>query len=54
MFCEPQYGGNRDLVGWRLVGFPGQRYGYSDPYIDRVVDLPPVAVAGPPTPEAQA
>jgi len=48
VFCEPQYGGNRDLVGWRLVGFPGQRYGYSDPYINRVVDAPPIAVDGPP------
>jgi gluconate 2-dehydrogenase gamma chain len=48
VFCEPYYGGNRDLIGWRLVGFPGQRYGYPDPYINRVVDLPPVAVNGPP------
>jgi gluconate 2-dehydrogenase gamma chain len=44
IFGEPSYGGNRDLVGWRLVGFPGQRFGYPDAYIDRVVDLPPVAV----------
>jgi gluconate 2-dehydrogenase gamma chain len=50
VFCEPQYGGNRDLVGWRLVGFPGQRYGYDDPYINRVVDLPPIAVQGAPRP----
>lgn len=42
-FCEPNYGGNRDLIGWKLVGFPGQRYGYDDPYINRVIDLPPVA-----------
>jgi gluconate 2-dehydrogenase gamma chain len=48
VFCEPNYGGNRDLVGWALVGFPGQRYGYPDPYIDRVIDLPPIAVEGPP------
>ena len=47
-FCEPVYGGNRDLVGWKLVGFPGQRYGYDDPYINRVVDLPPVAARLPP------
>ncbi len=51
VFCEPQYGGNRDMVGWRLVGFPGQRYGYPDAYINRVVDLPPIAVSGAPTPE---
>ena len=43
VFCEPSYGGNRDLIGWRLVGFPGQRTGYPDAYINRVVDLAPVA-----------
>jgi gluconate 2-dehydrogenase gamma chain len=46
VFCEPSYGGNRDLVGWRIVGFPGQRTGYPDAYIDLVVDLPPVAADG--------
>ncbi len=51
IFGEPSYGGNRDLVGWRLVGFPGQRFGYPDAYIDRVVDLPPVAVDGMSKPE---
>jgi gluconate 2-dehydrogenase gamma chain len=48
MFCEPHYGGNRNLIGWKLVGFPGQRYGYDDPYINRVVDLPPIAFNRPP------
>ena len=43
VFGEPQYGGNRDLIGWKLVGFPGQRHGYPDAFINRVVDLPPVA-----------
>ncbi|MEA2333286.1 MAG: gluconate 2-dehydrogenase gamma chain [Thermoleophilaceae bacterium] len=28
MFCDPAYGGNRDGVGWRLVGFPGAQWGY--------------------------
>ncbi len=23
MFCDPTYGGNREMVGWRLKGFPG-------------------------------
>lgn len=23
MFCDPMHGGNRDLTGWRLIGFPG-------------------------------
>jgi gluconate 2-dehydrogenase gamma chain len=50
---EPAYGGNRGLVGWRLVGFPGQQFGYADPYIDRPIDLEPVAIDGP-YPEAEA
>lgn len=52
VFCEPHHGGNRDMVGWRLVGFPGQRYGYPDPYINKQIDLPPVAFDGPPQREA--
>jgi gluconate 2-dehydrogenase gamma chain len=29
MFCDPLYGGNRDFVGWRLIGFPGAQWGYT-------------------------
>lgn len=45
-FSDPMYGGNRDKVGWRLVGFPGvggsyrnriERYG--EPY-----DVEPVSI----------
>jgi gluconate 2-dehydrogenase gamma chain len=43
VFCEPQYGGNRDLIGWRLVNFPGQQFGYADAYVNQRVDLEPVA-----------
>ena len=25
MFCDPLHGGNVDMVGWQLVGFPGPR-----------------------------
>lgn len=25
MFCDPIHGGNADLVGWQLIGFPGPR-----------------------------
>jgi gluconate 2-dehydrogenase gamma chain len=25
MFCDPMHGGNADMVGWQLVGFPGPR-----------------------------
>ncbi|HEY3303896.1 MAG TPA: gluconate 2-dehydrogenase subunit 3 family protein [Candidatus Binatia bacterium] len=47
VFGEPQYGGNRGLIGWRLVGFPGQQFGYSDAYINKPADLSPVAVEEP-------
>ena len=31
-YGAPEYGGNRDLMGWRVIGFPGdvQPRGYSD------------------------
>jgi gluconate 2-dehydrogenase gamma chain len=44
IFCEPQYGGNNDMIGWRLVDFPGQQFGYADPYVNKRVDLEPLAV----------
>ena len=44
---EPAYGGNRDLIGWKLVGFPGHQFGYPDPYINRRVDMDPVALDRP-------
>lgn len=30
MFCDPAYGGNRDAVGWKMIGFPGAYYGYEE------------------------
>ncbi|OAJ67104.1 gluconate 2-dehydrogenase subunit 3 family protein [Gluconobacter cerinus] len=32
--ADPLYGGNKDMVGWKMIGFPGARYDYR-PYIDR-------------------
>jgi gluconate 2-dehydrogenase gamma chain len=29
VFCDPLYGGNKDFVGWRVLGFPGAQWGYS-------------------------
>lgn len=26
LFADPKYGGNRDLVGWKSVGYPGPFY----------------------------
>jgi gluconate 2-dehydrogenase gamma chain len=28
MFCDPMHGGNRDLIGWQLIGFPGPYMSY--------------------------
>lgn len=39
MFCDPAYGGNRDAVGWKLIGFPGAQYGYSDRQMTYGADL---------------
>jgi gluconate 2-dehydrogenase gamma chain len=49
-FADPIYGGNRNMVSWRRIGFPGTRYNYLD-WIDRHNErypLPPVSIAGAP------
>lgn len=49
-FSDPVYGGNRDMVGWRLVGFPGARYDYRD-YLDHnggAITIEPVGLKGRP------
>lgn len=49
-FADPVYGGNRDMVGWKMIGFPGARYDYRD-WIGRHNErypLPPVGITGRP------
>jgi gluconate 2-dehydrogenase gamma chain len=49
-FCDPIYGGNRDMIGWKLIGFSGARYDQR-PYVLRYGEpypLPPVGIAGRP------
>jgi gluconate 2-dehydrogenase gamma chain len=49
-WADPIYGGNRDMVGWKLIGFPGARYDHS-PYVTKHNErypLPPVSIAGRP------
>lgn len=29
LFCDPVHGGNRDMAGWKLIGFPGAQFGYT-------------------------
>jgi gluconate 2-dehydrogenase gamma chain len=47
-FTDPVYGGNRDMVGWRMIGFPGARYDYSDWVLrhNERYPLPPVSIGG--------
>jgi gluconate 2-dehydrogenase gamma chain len=49
-FADPIYGGNRDMIGWKLIGFGGARYDYSD-WVERhgeAYPLPPVGLKGRP------
>jgi gluconate 2-dehydrogenase gamma chain len=32
MLADPMYGGNRNMIGWRWVGFPGDPMRRGDPY----------------------
>jgi gluconate 2-dehydrogenase gamma chain len=47
-FSDPAYGGNRDMVAWKMIGFPGA---YADYY--ELVDRHGVAYTAPPTSLAQ-
>lgn len=47
-FSDPIHGGNRDMVGWKMIGFPGIRYDYRD-WVGRHNERyphPPVSIAG--------
>jgi len=46
--ADPMYGGNRDFVGWKLVGFPGPRYNYVAEIgqYGKKYDMPFVSIAG--------
>jgi len=49
-FADPIYGGNRDMVGWKMIGFPGTRYDYRE-WVDHHNEpypLPPVSIQGRP------
>jgi gluconate 2-dehydrogenase gamma chain len=48
-FSDPIYGGNRDMVAWRWIGFPGARADFTD-WIDRAgTEYPygPASIGGP-------
>ncbi|TFY97196.1 gluconate 2-dehydrogenase subunit 3 family protein [Ramlibacter humi] len=49
-FSDPLYGGNRDMAGWKLIGFPGARYDHTS-FVKKHGEkypLPPVAILGRP------
>ena len=49
-FADPVYGGNCNMVGWKMIGFPGARYDYRD-WVERHnqrYPLPPVGISGRP------
>jgi gluconate 2-dehydrogenase gamma chain len=49
-WADPIYGGNRDMAGWKLIGFPGARYD-NRPFVTRHGEpypLPPVGLKGRP------
>jgi hypothetical protein len=40
MFSDPAYGGNRDMVGWRLIGYPGAQRAYTEQDMRTETDTP--------------
>jgi gluconate 2-dehydrogenase gamma chain len=49
-FADPIHGGNRDMVAWKMLGFPGARYDYRA-FIgnyNKPFPLPPVSINGRP------
>jgi gluconate 2-dehydrogenase gamma chain len=45
-FSDPLYGGNRNMVGWKMIGFPGARYDYRA-YVDQhnqKLELTPISI----------
>ncbi len=46
-FCDPIHGGNRDMIGWKLIRFPGARADFMD-WIERDerYPFPPVSIRG--------
>ena len=47
-FADPRHGGNRDMGGWKMIGYPGMRADYLDwvGVRDRPYPIPPVDLAG--------
>jgi hypothetical protein len=52
LFSDPIHGGNRDMLGWRLIGFPGAQEGYTaeEQRLDAVITRKPRSLADWPDP----
>lgn len=46
MFSDPMYGGNRNMVGWTLIGWPGAQRSYSPQEMLHGTDKPPTSMDG--------
>lgn len=46
-FSDPIHGGNQNMVGWKLIGFPGARADFMD-WVERdeAYPFPPVSITG--------
>jgi len=47
-FADPMYGGNRDMAGWKMVGYPGLPATYREDiktYFGKKYDKPPRSIA---------
>ena len=47
-FADPIYGGNKEMVSWKMLGFPGVRYDFRDHVLkhNQRYPLPPVSILG--------
>jgi len=50
MLADPAYGGNRNMVGWKFIGFPGDPMRRGDPYHDYIFTAKPYPYQGKPLP----
>jgi gluconate 2-dehydrogenase gamma chain len=49
MFSDPMHGGNMDMIGWQLIGFPGPQMSYLDDvdkHFGEAFRLKPVSLVG--------
>jgi gluconate 2-dehydrogenase gamma chain len=47
-FADPMYGGNKDKIAWKMIGFPGLPASYRDEiktYYNKKYDKGPLSIA---------